>query len=55
VQRTPDPVSDAVCWCLDFLPSGPQPFLGEISTPFLTNLPPEQSARGSQRLVQPKD
>ena len=40
VQRTPTPVSDAVGWCLDLLPSGPLPADGEVCTPIITNAAP---------------
>jgi hypothetical protein len=40
VQRTPTPVSDAVAWCLDLLPSGPLPAHGEVCTPIITNATP---------------
>jgi hypothetical protein len=40
VQRSPGPVSDAIAWCLDLLPSGPHPEHGEICTPIMTKLPP---------------
>jgi hypothetical protein len=40
VQRSPAPVSDAISWCLDLLPSRPLPSHGEVCTPLLTNLPP---------------
>ena len=37
VQRSPTPVSDAVAWCLDLLPSAPLPTHGEVCTPVITN------------------
>lgn len=40
VQRTPEPVSDAIAWCLDQLPSEPLPSHGEVCTPVMTNPPP---------------
>ena len=37
VQRSRTPVSDAVSWCLDLLPSAPFPTDGEVCTPVITN------------------
>ena len=37
LQRSPAPVSDAVLWCLDLLPSGPDLSHGAVRTPVMTN------------------
>lgn len=40
IQRTPEPISDAIAWCLDLLPPQPLPSDGEVCTPVMTNPPP---------------
>jgi len=40
MQRGPEPIADAIAWCLDWFPDPPHLSEGEISTQLLTNTPP---------------
>ena len=40
VQRSPEPISAVVSWCLDLLPEPPHPEEREVCSPVFTNLPP---------------
>lgn len=39
LQRGPEPISDAILWCLDLLPNPPPCSHSEVCTPLLTNRP----------------